>query len=97
MVCAELSSATVCSKETIAMGRAEPWERPHVRRFLLIFVVAGVAAMLGVGLIVLLCRWAGWDVGSTALLSVPWMIGGLLLIPAAFHKGVELERQRQQR
>lgn len=79
------------------MRRVEPWERPHVRRYLLTFLAAGLSGTGAVLLVVLLFRWVGWSSVSAGILSVAWMVAGLLTIPSAFHEGAELERQRQQR
>jgi hypothetical protein len=79
------------------MRRVEPWERPHARRYLLAFLAAGLSGTGASLLVNLLFRWVGWSSVSAGILSLPWMVAGLLLIPLAFHKGAELERQRQQR
>ena len=78
------------------MKRPEPWESRHVRRHLLVFVGAGLTGTVASVLVILLFRWVGWGDVSLGILSIPWTVAGLLIIPSAFHKGAELQRQRQQ-
>jgi hypothetical protein len=76
------------------MKDVESWERPHMRKCVRIFLVSGLAgAMAVVGLSAVFRD--SWGSMALGLLFIPWMVGGILLIPIAFHKGAELQRQRQ--
>lgn len=77
--------------------KVEPWERPYIRRYTLIFGVVGIGGMAAGILVELLFHWFGWGGRTASVTSViPWMIGGMILIPSAFHAGVERHRQNQE-
>jgi hypothetical protein len=76
------------------MKDVESWERPHMSRLVKVFLLGGIVgylAMLGVGL--LFRDSYGFAFAGFAWLS--WLVAGILLLPRAFHKGVEVQRQRQ--
>ena len=76
------------------MKDIESWERPHIRKCVRVFLVSGLAGALAlIGLSVVLRD--SWGPCALGLLFIPWMVGGILLIPIAFHKGAELQRRRQ--
>ena len=76
------------------MKDVESWERPHMRKCVRVFLVSGLAgAMALIGLSLIFRDTVGLI--ALGLLWLPWLIGGILLVPAAFHKGAELQRQRQ--
>jgi len=75
------------------MKDVESWERAYIRKYVLAFGLSGIAGMIATGLILWL--WPGDRQIGSGLLFIPWMVGGILLIPIAFHKGAELQRQRQ--
>ena len=76
------------------MKNIEPWERPHMRKCVRVFLVSGLAgAMALIGLSAVFRDSLG--LMALGLLFIPWMVGGILLIPIAFHQGAELQRQRQ--
>ena len=79
------------------MIKTEPWELSYVRRYLLVYLVAGLAGMAVFGLIKLLFARLGWSSGSGAhVLWIVWMVAGAGGVITAFHKGAELQRQRNQ-
>ena len=75
------------------MKNIEPWERPYMRKYVLAFGLSGIAGMIATGLMI----WWLFAPGQRGLemLCLPWMVVGILLVPAAFHKGAELQRKRQ--
>ena len=75
------------------MKNIEPWERPYMRKYVLAFGLSGIAGMIVTGLMI----WWLFDPGQrgSGMLCLPWMVVGILLVPAAFHKGAELQRKRQ--
>jgi len=76
------------------MNDVESWERPHIRKCVRVFLVSGLAGAMA--LIGLSAVFRGsWGLMALGLLFIPWMVGGILLIPIAFHKGADLQRQRQ--
>ena len=76
--------------------KVESWERPHIRRYFLIFVATGLAGMAAMTVIGLLLHGTGLAGQVPATLFIPWFVGGMLLIPTAFHAGVERQRQNQE-
>jgi ABC-type transport system involved in cytochrome bd biosynthesis fused ATPase/permease subunit len=76
--------------------KVEPWERPHIRRYFLIFVLTGLAGMALMTVIGLLLRGTALAGQVAATLFIPWFVGGMFLIPAAFHAGAERQRQNQE-
>ena len=76
------------------MKDIKPWERAYMRKYVRVFLVSGLAgAMALIGLSAVFRDSLG--LMALGLLFIPWMVGGILLIPIAFHKGAELQRQRQ--
>ncbi len=74
--------------------KTEPWQRKHIWRLSWVYLLASIAGMLGMFAIGELSHWLGWGRPSPGLIFIPWLVAGGMLIPAAFQKGVELERQR---
>jgi hypothetical protein len=76
------------------MKDVEPWERPHIRKCVRVFLASGLAgAMAMIGLSAVFR--GSWGIMALGLLFTPWLVSGIFLIPIAFHKGVEFQRQRQ--
>ena len=76
------------------MKDVESWDRPHIRKCVRVFLLSGLAgalAMIGLSAVFR----DSWGFMALGLLFIPWLVGGILMIPIAFHKGVELQRQRQ--
>jgi hypothetical protein len=77
------------------MKDIEPWERAYMRKYVLAFSLSGMAGMIVTGLMIWWLFGTGQGGTGLGLLCLPWAIVGSLLVPAAFHKGAELQRQRQ--
>ena len=73
------------------MKTDESWRIPHVRKLLISYMVGGLTGTIVVALLVWLFR----DGPSLGLSFIPWMVGGALIIPIAFNRGVESERGRR--
>ncbi len=80
------------------MPKPLPSERRWMIRFLLAYVAGGTGGTLAAVLVVLLFQWLGWGkTGSFGVAALPWSVCGLILIPAALRKGIELGEQNDQR
>jgi hypothetical protein len=69
--------------------KVETWEGPHIRRFMLFFVLTGLVGTAAE----LLFRWLNWGASSSVLIF-SWSLPGVWFINLSFHAGVEKERQR---
>jgi hypothetical protein len=75
--------------------KVETWEGPHIRRFVLFFVLTGLGGTVAGVMIELLFRWLNWRAnGYGLMLLLPWSLAGVWFINLSFHAGVEKERQR---
>ena len=46
--------------------------------------------MIPGGVVIIFFNKLGWSDSSAEVLLLPWMIGGMLLIPIAYRQGVKL-------
>ncbi len=72
----------------------ENWEKPKVKKLVLVATLAGIAGMIAIVIVAVVLNKLFNLRASTALLFIPWMVAVFLLIPSAYHQGVCDERQR---
>ena len=77
------------------MKNIEPWERPHMKKYVRVFLASGLAGALALVGISVVFRDRAWACIGLGMLWLPWMISGILLVPRVFHSGTELQRRRQ--
>ncbi|MBN1942646.1 MAG: hypothetical protein JW849_05055 [Phycisphaerae bacterium] len=77
------------------MHKMNSYEKPYVLRYMVAFIAGGAVGMSATVLVSYLFQRVGWGGMSTGVLCIPWIVCGAILIPAAVHKGVMLERERQ--
>lgn len=77
------------------MKNIEPWERPHMRKWMRIFVVSGFAGLFV--LVGVMWLFPDGEVEEWARVAIwtPFILSGAFLVPWSFHKGAELQRRRQ--
>lgn len=73
----------------------EDWEKPHIRRYLFRFVIAGLAGMLALVVVALLFKHAGYGPPALGLVFLPWLIVGAMIIPVVYHEGVTEGRKHE--
>jgi hypothetical protein len=77
----------------------EQWEKAGERKLMWQFSGVCIAGSLAVLALSFLFRRLGWGSVPRGDLTLVWMIGGLLGVPAAYHRGVRdaLSRRSQTR
>jgi CHASE2 domain-containing sensor protein len=73
-----------------------PRERREACKLLVTFCAVSLAGILVIGLMALLLRGWGGAAPGLGLSFISPLVGGVMLVPFAFRKGVECERRSRQ-